>query len=56
MAITQETLSEVEDTDFASETAALTQSRVLLQAALMAMSYAEQQQVEAIRHLLDETA
>jgi flagellin len=55
-AITTEALSQVRDADFATETAALTQSQVLLQAAMLALSYSDQVQVGAIKHLLDQTA
>ena len=56
VAITSGALSQIEDTDFASETAEFTQSRVLLQSAMAAFSYASRSQADQIKQLLDTTA
>jgi flagellin-like hook-associated protein FlgL len=54
--ITSGALSRIEDTDFASETAEFAQSRVQLQAAMAALSYASRSQADQIKNLLDQTA
>jgi flagellin len=54
--ITTQALSDVEDTDFAAESANFTQSQVLSQAAIAALGYANRQHVDQITHLLDAIA
>jgi flagellin len=54
--ITSEALSRIEDTDFASETAEFVRSRVLLQSAMAALSYASRSQADQIKHLIDAAA
>jgi flagellin len=54
--ITTETLSMIEDTDFAAETANLVQSQVLTQSAMAALGYSNQQRIDQIKLLLDELA
>jgi flagellin len=56
VAITSEALSNIEDTDFAAETANFAKSQVLLQGAMAALSYASRAQADQIKHLLDRTA
>lgn len=53
--ITSEALSQIEDTDFAAETANLAQSQILSQGAMAALRYANRTHVEQIAKLLDET-
>ncbi|MGD9633483.1 MAG: flagellin [Pirellulales bacterium] len=53
--ITSEALSQVEDTDFAAETANFAQAQVLSQSAMAALQYASRTHVEQISQLLDET-
>jgi flagellin len=52
--ITSEALSQIEDTDFAAETATLVQSQILSQGAMAALSYANRQHIDQITLLLDE--
>lgn len=54
--ITTEALSQIEDTDFAAETANLVQSQILSQGAMAALSYANRQHAEQVAALLDEVA
>jgi flagellin len=54
--ITTQALSDVEDTDFAAETANFVQSQVLSQGAIVALGYANRQHVDQITHLLDAIA
>lgn len=56
IAITTEALSQVEDTDFAAETANLVQSQILSQGAMAALSYANRQHAEQVATLLNEVA
>ena len=56
VAITSSAISRIEDTDFASETAEFVQSRVLLQSAMAALSYASRSRADQIKHLIDATA
>lgn len=56
IAITTESLSQIEDTDFASETAVLVQSQILSQGAMAALSYANRQHAEQVATLLNEVA
>jgi flagellin len=56
IAITTETLSMIEDTDFAAETATLAQSQVLTQGAMAALGYSNQQRIDQVKLLLDELA
>ena len=53
--ITSEALSQIEDTDFAVETANLVQSQVLSQGAMAALQYANRTHIDQISQLLDET-
>ena len=55
VAITSQALSNIEDTDFAAETANFAMSKVLLQGAMAALSYASRAQADQIKHLLDTT-
>jgi len=52
--ITTETLSMIEDTDYAAETSALAQAQVLTQGAIAALGYSNQQRIDQIEMLLDE--
>jgi flagellin len=52
--ITTETLSMIEDTDFAAETANLAQSKILAQGAMAALSYYNHQRADQLLGLLDE--
>jgi flagellin len=54
--ITTETLSMIEDTDFAAETANLVQSQILTQGAMAALGYSNQQRIDQMKLLLDEMA
>jgi flagellin len=54
--ITTQTLSLIEDTDYAAETANLVQSQVLSQGAIAALSYANRQRVDQLAVLLDKIA
>jgi flagellin len=56
VAITNDAIGRIEDTEFASETAEFAQSRVLLQSAMAALTYASRSQADQIKHLLDTTA
>jgi flagellin len=53
--ITSEALSQIEDTDFAVETANLAQSQVLSQSSMAALAYSNRTRVDQISQLLDET-
>ena len=53
--ITSEALSQIEDTDFAAETANLAQSQILSQSAMAAINYSNQTRIDQITQLLDET-
>lgn len=50
--ITAETLSQLEDADFATEAANLVQGQILSRAALMALEFSNREQVEIIESLL----
>lgn len=54
--ITTETLSMIEDTDFAAETANFAQSKILAQGAMAALSYYNHQRADQLLGLLDEIA
>ena len=53
--ITTETLSQIEDTDFAAESANFVESKILAQGAMAALSYYNQQRADQLLGLLDET-
>jgi flagellin-like hook-associated protein FlgL len=53
--ITSETLSLIEDTDFAAETAKFAQSQILAKGAMAALTYYNQQRADQLLGLLDET-
>ncbi len=55
-AITTEALSQIEDTDFAAETANFIQSRILSQSAMAALSYSNRQHVQQMTTLLNAVA
>jgi flagellin len=54
--ITTETLSMIEDTDFAAESANFAQSKILAQGAMAALSYYNHQRADQLLGLLDEIA
>ncbi len=56
IAITSEALSQVEDTDFAAESANLVQSQVMSQSSMAALAYSSRQLVDQIKSLLDTLA
>lgn len=55
-AITSQALSQIEDTDFAAETANLVQSQILTQSSIAALAYSGRQQVEQLTLLLNAIA
>ena len=56
IAITSESLSNIEDTDYAAEAANFTQSQVLSQGAMAALAYSSRQNVSQLTQLLDSIA
>lgn len=56
LVIATETLSMIEDTDFAAETANFAQSKILAQGAMAALSYYNHQRADQLLGLLDEIA
>lgn len=54
--ITTQALSQIEDTDFAAETANLVQSQILSQGSMAALAYSTRQRADQITILLDELA
>jgi len=54
--ITTEALSQIEDTDFAAETANFVQSKILSQGAMAALGYANRQHVQQMATLLNAVA
>lgn len=55
LVITKETLSMIEDTDYAAESANFAQSQILAKGALAALTYYNQQRADQLLGLLDET-
>lgn len=56
IAITTEALSQIEDTDFAAESANFVQSQILSQGAMAALSYSNHQHVQQMASLLNAVA
>jgi flagellin len=56
IAITSEALSQIEDTDFAAETANLVQSQILTHGSIAALAYSGHQQASQLTQLLDAIA
>jgi flagellin-like hook-associated protein FlgL len=54
--ITTEALSQIEDTDFAAESANLVQSQILSQGAMAALAYSSRQRTTQLTLLLDAVA
>jgi flagellin-like protein len=51
--ITTEALSQIEDTDFAAESAEFALGRVLSQASMMALAFSNREQAEQLQEILD---
>ena len=51
--ITTETLSQIEDTDFAAETSNLVQGQILSQASIAALAFSQREQIEQLEALFD---
>ena len=51
--INRETLSQIEDTDFAAESAELVSGRILSEASIAALAYSQREQVEQLEELLE---
>ena len=54
--ITAQTLSQIEDTDFAAEASNLVQSQTLSTSAMAALTYANRQRIDQLAFLLDKMA
>ena len=53
IAITAEALSQIEDTDFASESAEFVQGRILSDASMIALAFSQREQAEQLEEILD---
>lgn len=54
--ITTQTISQIEDVDFAAESSNLVQSQILQQGAMAALSYSNRERVDQLKQLLDKMA